>query len=131
MLTDPIGDMLTRIRNALVARHDFTDMPASNLKVAVAGVLKEEGYIRDFELRAEGSRQNLRIHLAYLPNREPAIKGLQRVSKPGLRVYVQRREIPRVYGGLGIAILSTPKGVMSGQEARRNEVGGELICYVW
>ncbi len=131
MLTDPIGDMLTRIRNALVARHDFTDMPASNLKVAVAGVLKEEGYIRDFELRAEGSRQNLRIHLAYLPNREPAIKGLQRVSKPGLRVHTQSREVPRVYGGLGVAIVSTSQGLLTGKEARRRGVGGEVLCYVW
>lgn len=131
MVTDPIADMLTRIRNALTARHDFTDMPASTLKIALAEVLKKEGYIKDFEVRTEGSRKNVRIHLAYADSREPVIMGLQRVSKPGLRVYAAKKEIPRVYGGLGIAILSTPEGVMTGKEARSRGVGGEVLCYVW
>ncbi|HNM76960.1 MAG TPA: 30S ribosomal protein S8 [Tepidiformaceae bacterium] len=132
-VSDPIADMLTRIRNAAAARHDSVLMPASKMKVAIAGVLKEEGFIKDFSVAAEeGKAQpNLKVDLSYGGRKTPVLNGLQRVSKPGLRVYVQRREIPRVYGGLGIAILSTPKGVMSGQEARRNEVGGELICYVW
>ncbi len=131
MSTDPIADMLTRIRNALVARHDFTDVPASRLKIALAETLKKEGYIADFEVNSEGIRRTIRIHLAYADGREPVIVGLQRVSKPGLRVYAARREIPRVYGGLGIAILSTPQGVMTGKEARRRGVGGEVMCYVW
>jgi small subunit ribosomal protein S8 len=131
MVTDPIADMLTRIRNALVSRHDFTDVPASRLKVALAGVLKKEGYIKDFEMKEDGSRKFVRIHLAYADTREPVIMGLQRVSKPGLRVYATKSEIPRVYGGLGIAILSTPEGVMTGKEARSRGVGGEVLCHVW
>ncbi|MGE0599103.1 MAG: 30S ribosomal protein S8 [Dehalococcoidia bacterium] len=133
-LSDPIADMLTRIRNASSARHDSVLMPASKIKVAIAGVLKEEGFIKDYSVALEeGKAQaNLKVDLSYGGGRrQPVLNGLQRVSKPGLRVYVQRREVPRVYGGLGMAILSTPKGVMSGQEARRNEVGGEVICYVW
>lgn len=131
MVTDPIADMLTRIRNALVARHDFTDVPASGLKLALAEVLKKEGYIKDFEMKEEGARKSVRLHLAYADSREPVILGLQRVSKPGLRVYAAKKEIPRVYGGLGIAILSTPEGVMTGKEARSRGVGGEVLCYVW
>jgi small subunit ribosomal protein S8 len=132
-LSDPIADMLTRIRNASSARHDSVLMPASKMKVAVAKVLKEEGFIKDFSVALEEGKPqpNLKVDLSYGGRKQPVLNGLQRVSKPGLRVYVQRREIPRVYGGLGMAILSTPKGVMSGQEARRNEVGGEVICYVW
>ena len=131
MITDPIADMLTRIRNALVARHDFTDVPASRLKVALAEVLKKEGYIGDFELKSEGSHKTVRVQMAYTKTREPVIMGLERVSKPGLRVYAAKREIPRVHGGLGVAILSTPDGVMTGKEARRRGVGGEVLCYVW
>ena len=132
-LSDPIADMLTRIRNASSARHDSVLMPASKMKIAIANVLKEEGFIKDFSVALEEGRPqpNLKVDLSYGGRKTPVLNGLQRVSKPGLRVYVQRREIPRVYGGLGMAILSTPKGVMSGQEARRNEVGGEVICYVW
>ena len=132
-LSDPIADMLTRIRNASSARHDTVLMPASKIKVAIANVLKEEGFIMDYSVAMEEGKPqpNLKVELSYGGRRQPVLNGLQRVSKPGLRVYVQRREIPRVYGGLGMAILSTPKGVMSGQEARRNEVGGEVICYVW
>jgi len=133
MNTDPIADMLTRIRNALITRHDFTDVPASRLKIALAEVLKKEGYIRGFEVKTDEHRKNVRIHLAYADTRErePVIVGLQRVSKPGLRVYAAKREIPRVYGGLGIAILSTPEGVMTGKEARSRGVGGEVLCHVW
>ncbi len=131
MITDPIADMLARVRNALTARHDFTDVPASKLKIALAAVLKKEGYISDFEVKAEASRRTIRINLAYTAGREPVIMGLNRVSKPGLRVFAARREIPRVYGGLGVAIMSTPQGVMTGKEARRRGVGGEVLCYVW
>ena len=131
MITDPIADMLTRIRNALVARHDYTEIPASRLKAAVAEVLKKEGYIAGYELKEAGIRKVIRVALAYSATREPMIAGLQRVSKPGLRVFAARREIPRVYGGLGIAIMSTPDGVMTGKEARRRGVGGEVLCYVW
>ena len=131
MNTDPIADMLTRIRNALVARHDFTDVPASKLKMALAEVLKKEGYIRDYELKSQGSKRTIRIQLAYADDGEPVIGGLQRVSKPGLRVYAQRREVPRVHGGLGVAILSTPEGVLTGRDARRRGLGGEVLCYVW
>jgi len=131
MNTDPIADMLTRIRNGLVARHDFTEMPASRLKVSVADVLKKEGYIAGYELKEDGHRKTIRIGLAYAPDRKPVIVGLQRVSKPGLRVFAGRGEIPRVYGGLGVAVMSTPQGVMTGKEARQRGVGGEVICYVW
>jgi small subunit ribosomal protein S8 len=131
--SDPIADMLTRIRNATAARHDTVLMPASKIKVAIAEVLKGEGFIKDFSVAMEEGKvqPNLKADLSYGGRKTPVLNGIQRVSKPGLRVYVHRREIPRVYGGLGIAILSTPKGVMSGQEARRNEVGGEVLCYVW
>jgi small subunit ribosomal protein S8 len=131
MVTDPIADMLTRIRNALVARHDYTDMPASKVKESIAAVLKKEGYIQGYETREDEGHTNLRVQLAYTGKKEPVILGLDRVSKPGLRVYTSRREVPRVYGGLGIAILSTPDGVMTGKEARKRGVGGEVICYVW
>ncbi|HMO52983.1 MAG TPA: 30S ribosomal protein S8 [Tepidiformaceae bacterium] len=132
-VSDPIADMLTRIRNASAARHDSVNIPASKIKVAIAKVLKDEGFIKDYAVVAEEDKPqpNLKVELSYGGRKQPVLNGLQRVSKPGLRVYVQRREIPRVYGGLGIAIISTPRGVMSGQEARRAEVGGEVLCYVW
>jgi small subunit ribosomal protein S8 len=130
-MTDPIADMLTRIRNAITARHDYVNIPASKMRSAIAKVLKEEGFIRDFESFEEGPRRFLRVHLAYTEGREPLLSGVKRVSRPGLRVYVQKREIPRVYNGLGIAILSTPKGVMTGQQAWRQQTGGEILCYVW
>ncbi|MBI2848290.1 MAG: 30S ribosomal protein S8 [Chloroflexi bacterium] len=130
-VSDPIGDMLTRIRNAVMVRHEAVLVPASRLKLAVASVLKEEGFITDFEtLKGKASRV-MKIHLRYSGRNQPILSGVERVSKPGLRVYVERAEIPRVAGGLGIAILSTSKGVMSGQQARRQGIGGELICYVW
>jgi len=131
MVTDPIADMLTRIRNALTARHDFTDMPASKLKISLAETLKKEGFLRDYEVLQEGVKRTMRVHLAYTDRREPTITGLQRVSKPGLRVYVEKREVPRVYGGLGIAIVSTSQGLLTGRDARRRGLGGEVVCYVW
>jgi len=130
-MTDPIADMLTRIRNAISSRHDYVNIPASKMKVAIANVLKEEGFVRDFEVFEEGPRRIMRVHLSYTDSKEPLLNGLKRVSRPGLRVYVQKREIPRVYNGLGIAILSTPKGVMAGQQAWRAQTGGEVLCYVW
>ena len=130
-MTDPIADMLTRIRNGVTAKHDFVNMPASKMKVAIARVLKEEGFIRDFAIEPDGSRSMLKIELSYTGRKEPVLSGIKRVSKPGLRVYVQKREIPRVLGGLGVAILSTPEGVMTGQHARQKAIGGEILCYVW
>jgi small subunit ribosomal protein S8 len=131
MLTDPIADMLNRIRNAITAKQEVVPVPASKTKIAIAEVLRQEGFIKDYEVVSEGVKRSIRLRLAYGGRKEPAISGLRRVSKPGLRVYVQKREIPRVYGGLGIAILSTPMGVMTGQEAWRHRVGGEILCYVW
>ncbi len=130
-MTDPIADMLTRIRNAVSSKHDNVSMPASKMKVSIARVLKEEGFIRDFELVSEGARSVLKVDLSYTGRKESVLSGIKRVSKPGLRVYVQKREIPRVFGGLGIAILSTPEGVMTGQNARQRSIGGEVLCYVW
>ena len=130
-MTDPIADMLTRIRNAVSARHESVTMPSSKVKIAVASVLKEEGFIRDYEVEEQENRRVLRVKLSYSQQRNPVLNGLQRVSKPGLRVYVQRGEIPRVYGGLGIAIISTPQGVMTGKQAWNRRVGGEILCYAW
>ncbi|HLB11397.1 MAG TPA: 30S ribosomal protein S8 [Dehalococcoidia bacterium] len=130
-MSDPIADMLTRVRNAVEARHDSVLVPASRLKIGIAKILKDEGFIRDYEIVKDGTLRNLRVQLRYVGRKEPLLHGLQRVSKPGLRVYVQKAEIPRVYGGLGIAILTTPLGVMTGQQAWRRQVGGEVLCYVW
>ena len=131
-VTDPIADMLTRIRNALVIRHDTVLVPASNIKVDVARILKEEGFVEDYELSAGSTPQQLiKIYLHYREKGEPGIMGLKRVSRPGLRVYVRKGEIPRYYGGLGVSILSTSSGVMTGKQAWRNGVGGELLAYVW
>jgi len=123
--------MLTRIRNAILARHDFVLMPSSKIKLAIARTLREEGFINDYEVLRGKPQRIIKIYLKYGDKKEPVLTGLKRVSKPGLRVYVQRTEIPRVYGGLGIAILSTPKGVMTGQQAWRQKVGGELLCHIW
>jgi small subunit ribosomal protein S8 len=131
MVTDPIADMLTRIRNAILARHDFVLVPASRTKASIAKVLKDEGFIRDYEVLRGKPQRMIKIYLKYLDKKEPALNGLKRVSRPGLRIYVGRSEIPRVYGGLGISVLSTPKGVMTGQQAWRQRVGGELLCYIW
>jgi small subunit ribosomal protein S8 len=130
MVTDPIADMLTRIRNAVLARHEFTLVPSSRMKLSIAKILKEEGFIRDYEVLKGQPQRVIKIYLKYA-EKEPVISGLKRVSKPGLRIYVQRKEIPRVYGGTGIAIISTPKGVMIGQQAWRQGLGGEMLCYVW
>ena len=129
--SDPIADMLTRIRNAIMARHDFVLVPASRMKLSIARTLKEEGFINDYEVLRGKPHRVIKIYLKYDEDNQPLLSGLERVSKPGLRIYVQRKEIPRVFGGLGIAIMSTPKGVMTGQQAWRQEVGGELLCYVW
>jgi small subunit ribosomal protein S8 len=131
MMTDPVADMLTRLRNASMARHATTIIPASRLKRQIAQILKEEGYIQDFEVLRDTPQGSLKVYLKYGPNREPALTGLKRVSKPGLRVYRRRHEIPRVLGGLGTVIMSTPKGLMTGREAWRRRVGGEVIAYVW
>ncbi len=130
-LSDPIADMLTRIRNASAARHESVSVPASRMKASIAQILKDEGFIRDFQVVEEAPRRTLNITLRYDDKRTPVVTGLKRVSKPGLRVYVPSAKIPRVYGGMGIAILSTPKGVMTGTDAWRQRVGGEVLCYVW
>ncbi len=129
-ISDPIADMLTRMRNAAMARHDFTLVPSSKVKLAIANVLKREGFISDYEVLKEKSYRVIKVHLKYY-NKEPGISGLERISKPGLRIYAQKREVPRVYGGAGIAIVSTPKGIMTGHEAYRQGIGGEILCYVW
>jgi small subunit ribosomal protein S8 len=131
MLTDPIADMLTRVRNAVRARHTIVEMPSSRLKVAIAQVLREEGFIKGFDVVGAGPKKKLRILLAYSPTKEPRLLGLRRISKPGLRRYAGHDEIPRVYGGAGVAVLSTPRGVMTGDRARRERVGGEILAFVW
>ncbi len=132
-MTDPIADMLTRIRNANIAMHDEVSMPSSKLKVALAEVLQAEGYISGFnsELNPNGPGSTLTISMKYSPERQRVINGLKRVSKPGLRVYTKTDQIPRVLGGLGVAVLSTSKGLLSDRAARRAKIGGEVVCYVW
>ena len=130
-VTDPIADMLTRIRNAIMARHDFVLVPSSRMKLSIARILRAEGFINDYEVLRGKPHRVIKIYLKYNDNNQSMISGTERVSKSGLRVYVQRKEIPRVYGGLGIAIISTSKGVMTGQQAWRQGLGGELLCYVW
>ena len=130
-VTDPVADMLTRIRNAIQVRHESVMIPHSKLKISIAKILKEEGYIRDFDVPRGQAHPTLRVHLMYREGRVPAITGLKRVSKPGLRTYVGKGEIPRVFGGLGLAIISTSRGLMGGRQAWRQGVGGELLCYVW
>jgi small subunit ribosomal protein S8 len=130
-LTDPVADFLTRIRNSIRARHQKLDVPASKLKSEIARILKEEGYIANFKPTEENGQKVIRVYLKYGPNNEAAIRDLQRVSRPGCRVYLGRDEIRRVQGGLGISIMTTPKGVMTGRQARREGVGGEILCEVW
>jgi len=130
-ISDPIADMLTRMRNAVMARHDSVLIPASKIKLSIARILKEEGFISAYEVLRGKPYRVIKIYLKYTDKNQSALSGLERISKPGLRVHVQRKEIPRVYGGLGIAILSTSKGVMTGQQAWHQEIGGELLCYVW
>ncbi|MDQ2996652.1 MAG: 30S ribosomal protein S8 [Roseiflexaceae bacterium] len=130
-VNDPIADMLTRIRNACMVRHTSVAMPSSKMKVAIAEILKREGFIRDFQIEEGQPFDTIQITLKYTSDRRPVITGLKRVSKPGLRIYTGRADIPRVRNGLGLSILSTPKGVMAGHEAWQEHVGGEVLCYIW
>ena len=130
-MTDPVADMLTRIRNAAAARHEQVRIPTSNLKRSIADVLRSEGFISGYDEQSEGPRSYLQLRLTYGEDRRAILGGIRRVSRPGLRVYAKRREIPRVLGGLGVAIVSTSQGVISGQEAWRRKIGGEVLCYVW
>ena len=131
LITDPIADMLTRIRNALVAKHETVDVPASNMKLAIAEILLNEGYIKSYTVSEEGVEKMMNIVLKYGPNKQRVITGLKRVSKPGLRVYARKDRLPRVLNGLGIAIISTSKGIMTDREARKQGVGGEVLAYIW
>uniref|UniRef100_UPI0040269322 30S ribosomal protein S8 n=1 Tax=Lachnospira eligens TaxID=39485 RepID=UPI0040269322 len=131
-MTDPIADMLTRIRNANTAKHDTVDVPSSKMKLAIAKILLDEGYIKSYELVENGKFNDIRITLKYGASKnEKIISGLQRISKPGLRVYANKEELPKVLGGLGVAIISTNKGVITDKEARKLRVGGEVLCFVW
>ena len=131
LVNDPIADMLTRIRNAQVARHDSVTIPASNMKKAIAKILLDEGYVKSVDFVTEEGYPVIKIALKYLDKKQPVIRGLRRISKPGLRVYAACEELPRVLGGLGIAIVSTNRGIMTDRSARKAKVGGEVLCYVW
>ena len=131
LITDPIADMLTRIRNALVAKHETVDVPASNMKLAIAEILQNEGYIKSYSVSEEGVEKMMTIVLKYGPNKQRVITGLKRVSKPGLRVYARKDKLPKVLNGLGIAIISTSRGIMTDREARKLGVGGEVLAYIW
>lgn len=131
LMNDPIADMLTRIRNAQIARHEQVLMPASNMKKAIAKILLDEGYIKGVDFIDDGLQGQIKITIKYAQGKQPVIKGLKRISKPGLRVYAKSDEIPKVLGGLGVAIVSTSKGVMSDKEARKTGIGGEVLAYVW
>ena len=130
-MSDPMADMFTRIRNAASARHESVRIPASGAKRAVAGVLHEEGFIKGMQEVEDGPRKFLELEITYGEDRKAVLSGIRRVSRPGLRVYVNKQEIPRVFGGLGVAVMSTSQGVMSGREAWRRKIGGEVLCYVW
>jgi len=131
LVTDPIADMLTRIRNAQIAKHDVVMIPASNMKKAIAKILLQEGYVKNVDFIADGLAGNIKITLKYVENKQSVIVGLKRISRPGLRVYAPCDELPKVLGGLGVALISTSKGVMTDKEARKNQVGGEVLAYVW
>ena len=131
VITDPIADLLTRIRNGNTANHKTVDVPASKMKMAVVGILKDEGFITDFERVNEGPQGVIRVTLKYGPEKEKVITGLRRISRPGLRVYTNKTEIPRVLGGLGLVIMSTSRGIMSGKRAKKEGCGGEVLAYVW
>jgi small subunit ribosomal protein S8 len=131
MTSDPIADMLTRVRNAIQARHPKVDVPASKLKTEIARILKEEGYIQNFKVAEEGPKKVIKIYLKYNTGNAPVISNIERISRPGCRVYVGQQDIPRVLGGLGINILTTPRGVMTGRDAHKEKIGGELLCRVW
>jgi small subunit ribosomal protein S8 len=130
-VTDPIADMLTRVRNANKAHHEQVDVPASRIKEQLAKVLKKEGFIKDYQVINTGVQGVIRMFLKYGPEREKVITGIKRISKPGLRVYVGKHEVPRIFGGLGTVILTTPKGVMTGKQAKKKGVGGEVLAYIW
>src|SRR5581483_7060261 len=130
-ISDPIADMLTRIRNGIMARHTQVEMPSSKLKVGIAGILKDEGYIKDFEVTKDVPQPQLRVSLKYTSERQPVVSSLKRISKPGLRRYTKRADIPLVLGGMGLVILSTPQGLMTGKEAYKRNLGGEVLCEVW
>lgn len=130
-MTDPIADLLTRVRNAQAARHPKVDVPASKLKAEIVRILKEEGYIANYKVAEEDGKRTIKIYLKYSADNRPVISRLVRVSRPGCRVYVGQKEIPRVLGGMGINILTTPRGVMTGRSAHRERVGGEILCEVW
>lgn len=130
-MTDPIADMLTRIRNANTVGHDTVDIPGSNMKKSIAGILSNEGYIKGFDVIDDGKQGIIRVQMKYGADKERVISGIKKISKPGLKVYAKRDEVPRVLGGLGIAIISTSKGIITDKEARKAGVGGEVICYVW
>ncbi|HWR29613.1 MAG TPA: 30S ribosomal protein S8 [Negativicutes bacterium] len=131
VMTDPIADLLTRIRNANVVHHDKVEIPASKIKRAVIQILKEEGFVKDFESLSDGKQGILRVSLKYGPERDRVITGIKRISKPGLRVYAKKEQLPKVLGGLGIAIISTSQGIMSDKQARKSGLGGEVIAFVW
>lgn len=131
MMTDPIADMLTRVRNSNNAKHNTVDIPASNIKKQLAEILLNEGFIKSYDIIDDGKQGIIRMDLKYGQNNEKIISGIKRISKPGLRVYAKKDEVPKVLGGLGIAILSTSTGVMTDKDARRNGVGGEVVCYIW
>lgn len=131
VMTDPIADLLTRIRNANVVHHDKVEIPASKIKRAVVQILKDEGFVKDFELLSDGKQGILRVSLKYGPERDRVITGIKRISKPGLRVYAKKEQLPKVLGGLGIAIISTSQGIMSDKQARKSGLGGEVIAFVW
>ena len=130
-MTDPIADMLTRIRNAIMVNHEQLEVPGSRIKREIAQILKEEGFIRDYDWIDDGKQGVIKIYLKYGPNKTRVITGLKRISKPGLRVYAQHDAVPKVLGGLGLAILSTSKGVMTDKRARKEGIGGEVLCYIW
>ncbi len=131
MMTDPIADMLTRIRNASKAKHEKVDIPSSKLKIEIAKILKDEGYVKNVKLVKDRRQGLIRVYLKYTEDEMPVIQGLKRISRPGCRVYTGNAEIPKVMGGLGVAILSTPKGIQTGKQAKKDNVGGEVVCHIW
>lgn len=131
VMTDPVADFLTRIRNGNMVMHETVEVPGSRIKISIARIMQEEGYIKDYEFVEDGKQGVIRIYLKYGPDKKKVITGIKRISKPGLRVYVKKDEIPRVLGGLGTAVISTSKGLMSDKNARKQGLGGEVICYIW
>jgi len=131
MMTDPIADFLTRIRNANMAKHDTVEIPSSKLKLSIAEILKKEGFVKDFELKKGDKQGILKVYMRFGPDSTRVISGMKRISKPGLRVYAKKDELPKVLGGLGIAIISTSRGVMTDRDARQAGIGGEVLCYIW